>query len=67
MLQPKKTKWRKSHKVLPRRKYAKRGDQIAFGSFAIKAITSGRINSRQIEAGSYCNYSLLKERRTSVD
>jgi large subunit ribosomal protein L16 len=50
MLQPKKTKWRKSQKVLPRRKYAKRGDQIAFGSFAIKAITSGRINSRQIEA-----------------
>jgi len=50
MLQPKKTKWRKSQKVLPRRKYAKRGDQIAFGSFAIKAITSGRINSRQIES-----------------
>jgi large subunit ribosomal protein L16 len=50
MLQPKKTKWRKSHKVLPRRKYTKRGDQIAFGSFGIKAITPGRINSRQIEA-----------------
>ncbi len=50
MLQPKKTKWRKSQKVLPRRKYTKRGDQIAFGSFGIKAITSGRINSRQIEA-----------------
>lgn len=50
MLQPKKTKWRKSQKVLPRRKYTKRGDQIAFGSFAIKAITPGRINSRQIEA-----------------
>lgn len=50
MLQPKKTKWRKSQKVLPRRKYTKRGDQIAFGSFAIKAITPGRITSRQIEA-----------------
>lgn len=50
MLQPKKTKWRNSQKVLPRRKYAKRGDQIAFGSFAIKAITRGRVTSRQIEA-----------------
>ncbi len=50
MLQPKKTKWRKSQKVLPRRRVAKRGDQIVFGSFGIKSLDSGRINSRQIEA-----------------
>jgi large subunit ribosomal protein L16 len=50
MLEPKKPKWRKAQKVLPRRKYTKRGDQIAFGSFAIKAVTPGRITARQIEA-----------------
>ena len=46
---PKKVKHRKQQKGRIRGK-SYRGNSIAFGEFAIKAIESGRINSRQIEA-----------------
>jgi len=49
MLQPKRTKYRKQQKG----RYnglAYRGSRLSFGSFGIKATTSGRITSRQIEA-----------------
>ena len=49
MLQPKKTKFRKMHKMPPKGN-AKRGDQIAFGSFGLKALQGAWVTDRQIEA-----------------
>ncbi|NPA50682.1 MAG: 50S ribosomal protein L16 [Epsilonproteobacteria bacterium] len=49
MLMPKRTKWRKQQKGRNRGK-SYRGNKIAFGEFAIKAVEAGRIDSRQIEA-----------------
>ena len=49
MLLPKKTKYRKQMKGRLRGE-ATRGADIAFGQFALKAETSERITSRQIEA-----------------
>lgn len=49
MLQPKRTKYRKTHKMKIRG-IAKRGDQLAFGSFGIKALDECWVTSRQIEA-----------------
>jgi large subunit ribosomal protein L16 len=49
MLLPKKTKYRKQQKG-SLRGVASRGTEIAFGQFALKAETSERITSRQIEA-----------------
>ena len=49
MLQPKRTKYRKMHKMKMKGN-ANRGNQIAFGSFAIKAETGVWITSRQLEA-----------------
>ena len=49
MLQPKRTKYRKMHKMRMKGN-ANRGNQIAFGSFAIKSEESCWITSRQIEA-----------------
>lgn len=49
MLQPKKTKFRKQHKMIPRG-IASRGSQLAFGSFAIKSLETCWVTARQIEA-----------------
>ncbi len=49
MLMPKRTKFRKVMKGRNRGK-SFRGNKIEFGEFALKAISAGRINSRQIEA-----------------
>ncbi|MAZ31029.1 MAG: 50S ribosomal protein L16 [Flavobacteriales bacterium] len=49
MLQPKKTKFRKMQKGRMKGNTG-RGSQIAFGSFAIKALEECWITSRQIEA-----------------
>ena len=49
MLQPKRTKYRKMHKMKMRGK-AKRGDRLAFGSFGIKAQEECWVTARQIEA-----------------
>jgi len=49
MLQPKKTKFRRMHKMPPKGD-AKRGDQIAFGSFGLKALQGAWVSDRQIEA-----------------
>ncbi|MCF8339035.1 MAG: 50S ribosomal protein L16 [Bacteroidales bacterium] len=49
MLQPKKEKYRKRQKGRMKGN-AQRGNQIAFGSFAIKALDSTWITGRQIEA-----------------
>jgi len=49
MLQPKKTKYRKQQKGKMKGN-AKRGSQLAFGSFGIKALEECWITGRQIEA-----------------
>lgn len=49
MLQPKRTKYRKMHKMKMKGN-AKRGDQLAFGSFGIKATQGCWVTARQIEA-----------------
>jgi large subunit ribosomal protein L16 len=49
MIQPKRTKYRKMHKMKMKGD-AKRGDQLAFGSFGIKALDESWVTARQIEA-----------------
>ncbi len=49
MLQPKRTKWRRSHLVRPK-KQASRGNTVAFGSYGLAATEGGYITNRQIEA-----------------
>ncbi len=49
MLQPKKTKYRRSQKGKMKGN-AQRGNQLAFGSFGIKALEEAWITGRQIEA-----------------
>ena len=49
MLQPKRTKFRKCQKMKMKGN-AKRGDQLAFGSFGIKAVEGTWVTARQIEA-----------------
>ena len=49
MLQPKRTKYRKQQKG-SNKGLAYKGSSIAFGSFGLKTIQSGRITNRQIEA-----------------
>lgn len=49
MLQPKRTKFRKTQKGR-NRGLANRGSKVSFGEFGLKAIVRGQITSRQIEA-----------------
>ena len=49
MLSPKKVKYRKRHKGRMKG-HATRGNDLAFGDFALQATTCGFISSRQIEA-----------------
>ena len=49
MLQPKKTKYRRSQKARMKGN-SQRGNQLAFGSFGIKALQSAWITGRQLEA-----------------
>ncbi len=49
MLQPKRSKYRKSQKMKLKGN-AKRGDQLAFGSFGIKTLETARLTARQIES-----------------
>ncbi len=49
MLQPKRTKYRRQQKGV-NKGTAHRGHTIAFGSFGLKTLESGRITSRQIES-----------------
>ncbi len=50
MLQPKRTKFRKTHKGR-NRGLALRGSKVSFGEFGLKAIGRGRMTARQVEAG----------------
>ncbi|MCC6384970.1 MAG: 50S ribosomal protein L16 [Bacteroidia bacterium] len=49
MLQPKKTKFRKAHKMKPKG-IATRGHELAFGSFGLKSLERCWITQRQLEA-----------------
>src|SRR5690554_4085712 len=49
MLQPKRVKYRKVQKGR-NKGLANRGNQLAFGSFGLKALKRGRLTNRQIEA-----------------
>ena len=49
MLQPARRKYRKEHKGR-NTGMAVRGSSVAFGSYGLKAITRGRLTSRQIES-----------------
>lgn len=51
MLQPAKTKYRKWHRRRNRQYgIATSGTELAFGSYGLKALSGGEINSRQMEA-----------------
>lgn len=51
MLQPKKQKYRKSHRSRGGLKgLSKGGNAVSFGSVGLKAVSAGEITSRQIEA-----------------
>jgi large subunit ribosomal protein L16 len=50
MLQPKRTKFRKTQKGR-NRGLSLTGDKVSFGEFGLKATTRGYITARQIEAG----------------
>ena len=56
MLEPKKTKYRRHHRG-NFKGMTKGGDYVAFGTFGLKAIESGWITSRQIEA---CRISITR-------
>jgi len=49
VLQPKKTTFRKMHKMVPSGN-ARRGTTLAFGSFGLKATETAWVTARQIEA-----------------
>lgn len=49
MLQPKRSKYRKSFRG-KRRGLSQRGSEIDFGEFGLQALTTGWVTSRQIEA-----------------
>ena len=49
MLQPKRTKFRKQHKMR-NRGVAIRGGEVSFGEYGLKATERGRMTARQIEA-----------------
>lgn len=49
MLQPKKSKFRKAHKMKPKG-IASRGHELAFGSFGLKSLERCWVTQRQLEA-----------------
>lgn len=50
MLQPKRTKFRKSQKGTNKKKVATKGNKLSFGEFGLKTLEHARITARQIEA-----------------
>ncbi|MCA6362779.1 MAG: 50S ribosomal protein L16 [Bacteroidetes bacterium] len=59
MLQPKRTKFRKQHKMKVKGN-ATRGNQLAFGSFAIKSLEECWLTAKQIEAARVAMTRYLK-------
>lgn len=50
MLQPKRTKYRKTHNVYPDAKKAQKGNKVSFGDFGLQSIDPEWVTARQIEA-----------------
>jgi len=50
MLMPKKVKHRKHQRGGAIKGFSKGGNEVSFGDFGMKALTSGLVNSREIEA-----------------
>ena len=65
MLQPKKTKFRRQQKGRQKGN-AQRGNQLAFGSFGIKALETKWITGRQIEACLLYTSSMNRAALTNV-
>ena len=51
MLSPKRTKYRKSHRIALKNSSTSRGAKMAFGEFGLQALEPAWVSSRQIEAG----------------
>ncbi|MGE5041521.1 MAG: 50S ribosomal protein L16 [Candidatus Levyibacteriota bacterium] len=51
MLTPRRTKYRKQFRPKTKEAPARAGNYVSFGEFGLKAMASGNISSRQIEAG----------------
>ena len=66
MLQPKKTKFRRQQKGRAKGN-AQRGNQLAFGSFGIKALETKWITGRQIEAARICSDEIYATSGTDLD
>ncbi|MEO7992995.1 MAG: 50S ribosomal protein L16 [bacterium] len=49
MLQPRRLKWRRPHRIIPDRQ-AYKGSTVAFGEFGLQAVHGHRVTARQIEA-----------------
>jgi len=49
MLQPRRVKWRKSHRP-PLKGRSKRGNEVQFGEYGLQALEAAYITDRQIEA-----------------
>jgi ribosomal protein L16/L10AE len=65
MLSPKRVKHRKIQKGR-NRGLSRRGNDLAFGDFALMAVDRGRMSSRQIEAAR-CDDSPCEKRRENLD
>ena len=61
MLQPKRTKFRRVHKM-KMKGIAQRGNQLAYGTFGIKATEGAWITARQIEAARIAATRYMKEK-----
>ncbi|MEE9300365.1 MAG: 50S ribosomal protein L16 [Alphaproteobacteria bacterium] len=61
MLQPKRTKYRKAHKGRIHGA-AKRGTNLNFGAYGLKAMSAGRVTAREIEA---CRRAITRHMKRS--
>lgn len=59
MLMPKRTKYRRPHRVSYEGR-TKGGDKVSFGEFGLVATEGAWITSRQIEAKTYCHQPLYE-------
>ena len=60
MLQPSRTKYRKTHRGIIKG-LAQRGAEVSFGEYALKTTEAGYITSRQIESARKAMVRLLKK------
>lgn len=51
MLTPRRTKYRKQFRPKTKEQPSRSGNKVSFGEFGLRAMESGNISSRQIEAG----------------